>query len=170
MPARVAVLGAGSWGTAMAAMLGRRIPTALWARRPELAVQMAATRVNPEYVTDVTLPPGVAPTGSLAEALDGADIVVMAVPSHGFRDVLHAAGPWLRRRVPVVSLTKGMEQGTNQRMTEVISEVAPGHPFAALTGPNLVEESVIGHPTASVVASSDAALAGESAVPPDSGA
>jgi glycerol-3-phosphate dehydrogenase (NAD(P)+) len=83
----------------------------------------------------------------------------MAVPSHGFRAVLADACPCLPAGVPVVSLTKGVERGTLSRMTEVIAEVAPSHPYAVLTGPNLVGEIVAGHPTASVVAATDADLA-----------
>jgi len=161
MPTRVAVLGAGSWGTAMAALLGRKVDTGLWARRPELAARIAAAGSNPEYVPAAVLPGLVAATGSLEEALAGADLVVMAVPSHGFREVLVQARPHLAAGVPVVSLAKGMEQGTHRRMTEVIGEVAPGHPVAVLTGPNLVAEIVAGQPTASVVAVARAGVADE---------
>jgi glycerol-3-phosphate dehydrogenase (NAD(P)+) len=91
-------------------------------------------------------------TGSLEEALEATELVVMATPSHGFRQVLTRALPYLAPGVPVVSLTKGMEQHTNKRMTEVVADVAPGHPVGVLTGPNLVQEIVAGHPTASVVA------------------
>ena len=152
MPTRVAVLGAGSWGTAMAALLGTKVETTLWARRPELAARIAATGSNPEYVRSVRLPALVRATGSVEEALAGVDLVVMAVPSHGFRDVLTGARSALAAGVPIVSLTKGMEQGTHRRMTEVIEEVAPGRPVGVLTGPNLVQEIVAGQPTASVVA------------------
>src|SRR5262245_9082717 len=140
MPTRVAVLGAGSWGTAMASMLGRKVDTTLWARRPELAAAMASTRHNPEYVPEVELPRLVRPSGSLAHALRGVHVVVMAVPSHGFREVLQGAARHLPASAPIVSLTKGMEQGTRLRMTEVVAEVAPGHPVGVLTGPNLVQE------------------------------
>jgi glycerol-3-phosphate dehydrogenase (NAD(P)+) len=160
-PARVAVLGAGSWGTAMAAMVGRRVPCSLWARRPELALAAATGRHNPEYLPSLVLPDLVAPTGSLALALEGAEVVVMAVPSHGFRDVLSRAVPHIRPGAPVVSLAKGMEQGTNLRMTEIVAQVASGHPSAVLTGPNLVEEIVAGYPTASVVAAGDDDVAAE---------
>jgi len=136
----------------MAALLGSKVETSLWARRPELAERISASGRNPEYVPSVALPALVRATGSLEEALGGADLVVMAVPSHGFRDVLAAARPALGSAVPIVSLTKGMEQGTHRRMTEVIEEVAPGRPAGVLTGPNLVQEIVAGQPTASVVA------------------
>jgi glycerol-3-phosphate dehydrogenase (NAD(P)+) len=160
VPAKVAVLGAGSWGTAMAAMCAARVPTTLWARRPELAASIAAAGRNVDYVPELALPAGLRSTADLADAVGDADVVVMAVPSHGFRAVLAAARPCLPAGVPVVSLTKGVERGTLARMTEVIAEVAPAHPFAVLTGPNLVGEIVAGHPTASVVAATDADLAG----------
>jgi glycerol-3-phosphate dehydrogenase (NAD(P)+) len=136
-------------------MLGRKVPTVLWARRPALSAAIAAQRRNPEYVPTVRLPTGARATSSLEEAVRDADLVVMAVPSHGFRDVLAGARPHLGPGIPVVSLTKGMEQGTHRRMTQVIAEVAPGHPVGVLTGPNLVEEIVAGQPTASVVAVAD---------------
>lgn len=145
----------------MAAMLGRKVDTALWARRPELAARMRTARHNPEYVPDVELPASVRPTGSLGEALDGVGAVIMAVPSHGFREVFLRARPFLPAGAPVVSLTKGMEQGTHLRMTEVVADVAPGRPVGVLTGPNLVQEIVEGHPTASVVAGFDDDLGAE---------
>ncbi|MDQ6725556.1 MAG: NAD(P)-dependent glycerol-3-phosphate dehydrogenase [Actinomycetota bacterium] len=161
MPAKVAVLGAGSWGTAMAAMCALKGPTTLWARRPELSAAIAATARNTDYLPELALPGSLRATSSLADAVDGADVVVMAVPSHGFRAVLAEAHAAIPPGVPVVSLTKGVEQGSLSRMTEVIAEAAPGHPCAVLTGPNLVGEIVAGHPTASVIATADAELAEE---------
>ena len=159
MTRKVCVLGAGSWGTAIAAMCAQRVPTVLWARRPELADAMQRDRRNAGYLPELALPAGLRATGSLADAVDGADVVVMAVPSHGFRAVLGDAAPHLAAGVPVVSLTKGVEQGSLARMTEVIAAVVPAHPYAVLTGPNLVGEIVAGYPTASVVAATDAGLA-----------
>lgn len=162
MPAKVAVLGAGSWGTAMAAMCAaRQVPTTLWARRPELAATMATTGRNADYLPEMPLPAGLGTTAHLPEAVADAEVVVMAVPSHGFRAVLVEARACLPAGVPIVSLTKGVEQGSLARMTELIAEEAPGHAYAVLTGPNLVGEIVAGHPTASVVAASDLRLAGE---------
>ena len=161
MMRKVCVLGAGSWGTAMAAMCALRAPTVLWARRPELADAMQRERRNAGYLPELAFPAGLRVTAVLADAVTGADVVVMAVPSHGFRAVLAQAAPHLTAGVPVVSLTKGVEQGTLARMTEVIAAVAPAHPYAVLTGPNLVGEIVAGYPTASVVAATDAGLAGE---------
>ncbi len=158
---RAAVVGAGSWGTAMAAMLSARVPTVLWARRPELAAAIEADRRNPDYLPGLGLPPGLRATSSLVEAVDGADVVVMAVPSHGFRAVLGGAQPHIGAGVPVVSLTKGVEQGALRRMSEIVAELMPGQPCAVLTGPNLVDEIIAGHPTASVVATPDESLAAE---------
>ncbi|HEX3623228.1 MAG TPA: NAD(P)H-dependent glycerol-3-phosphate dehydrogenase [Acidimicrobiales bacterium] len=155
MPAKVGVLGAGSWGTAMAALCASRAPTTLWARRPELARSIAEDNRNADYLPELALPPGLRATSDLAEAVAGAGVVVMAVPSHGFRAVLAEARPHLPPGAPVISLTKGVEQGTLARMTQIIAEVAPGHPYGVLTGPNLVGEIVAGHPTASVIAATD---------------
>jgi len=158
---KVAVLGAGSWGTAMAAMCAQKIPTTLWARRPELAEAIEGSARNQVYLPDLALPAGLRATSSLAEAVEGASVVVMAVPSHGFRAVLGEARPHLAELVPVISLTKGVEQGSLARMTEVIAQVVPGHPHGVLTGPNLVGEVVAGHPTASVIAATDPGVAEE---------
>ena len=149
---KVVVLGAGSWGTTLAGMLARRVTTVLWARRPELAERILTSGRNPDYVRELALPAALSATGTLEEAVSGADLVVMAVPSHGFRAVLAAAAPYLGRATPVLSVTKGVEQATLKRMTEVVAEVAPGRPRAVLTGPNLAEEVGLSHPTASVVA------------------
>jgi glycerol-3-phosphate dehydrogenase (NAD(P)+) len=158
---RVAVVGAGSWGTAMAAMLAAKVPTALWARRPELARAIDSDRRNPDYLPDLALPPALRATSSLAGAIDGAGVVVMVVPSHGFRAVLAEAAAHVGPGVPVVSLTKGVEQGALRRMSEIVADLLPAHPCAVLTGPNLVDEIVAGHPTASVVATPDPSLANE---------
>lgn len=142
-------------------MCAQKVPTTLWARRPELAAAIQQSRRNADYVAELDLPPGLWATSSLAEAVEGADVVVVAVPSHGFRAVLAEGGPHLDAGVPVISLTKGVEQGSLARMTELIAAAAPGHPYGVLTGPNLVGEIVAGHPTASVIAATDAGVAAE---------
>ena len=155
---RVAVIGAGSWGTAVACLLGRSTDTSLWVRRPGLAATMATTRSNPEYLRGVPLPDAVEPTADLATALAGAEVVAMAVPSHGFRDVLTEAAPYLAAGTPIVSLTKGIERGSLLRMTEVIRDVvrnADPDRVGVLTGPNLAVEVAQGQPTAAVVAVAD---------------
>src|SRR4051794_385886 len=158
---RTAVLGAGSWGTAVAALAARNSPTVLWVRRPDLADAIATTHVNRDYLPDYQLPKGLRATSSLEEALDGAEVVVMGVPSHGFREILDEGKPFLATGAAIVSLTKGVEQGTLKRMTEVIDEVAPDHPRGVLTGPNLAKEVMAGWPAASVVGFNDEAIAQE---------
>jgi len=159
MSDRVAVIGAGSWGTAVGSIIGASHPAALWVRSPELAASMAQTRQNEKYLPGVPMPDGLAVTSSLAEALDGAAIVFMAVPSHGFRAVLTEMQPLAGGIDAVVSLAKGIEMGTNLRMSQVVAEVLPGLPAGVLTGPNLAREVAEGHPAACVVALNDEALA-----------
>jgi glycerol-3-phosphate dehydrogenase (NAD(P)+) len=160
MSDRVAVIGAGSWGTAVGTIVGASQSVSLWARSPELAASMAQTRQNATYLPGVPLPDGITVTSSLAEAVDGASIVFMAVPSHGFRAVLTDLQPLAGGIEAVVSLAKGIETGSNLRMSEVVAEVLPGVPAGVLTGPNLAREVAQGHPAACVVALADEALAG----------
>jgi glycerol-3-phosphate dehydrogenase (NAD(P)+) len=153
----VAVIGAGSWGTAVAAMVARHQTVVLWARRPELADRINASSENPDYLPGYRLPFGLRSTSKLTEAVEGARIVVMAVPSHGFAAVMDDI-PELSPDVPVVSLTKGIEETTLRRMTEIVAQDLPDHDrgrIAVLTGPNLAGEVVAGHPTAAVVAAAD---------------
>lgn len=152
---KVAVVGAGSWGTAVAAIACRNVPTVLWARRDDLAREITERHRNSDYLSDFDLPDALRATSSMEEAVAGAEVVVMGVPSHGFRDILGRLVPFLDAGVPVLSLAKGVEQGTLKRMTEVIAEVAPGHPAGVLTGPNLAKEILAGYPAASVVALAD---------------
>ena len=158
---RVAVIGAGSWGTAVAALAATNTPTVLWARRSELAEQINAGHVNGDYLPTFQLPEALHATADIEHAIASADVVVMAVPSHGFRAVLEDVAQHLRPWVPVVSLTKGLEDGTRKRMSEVANDVLPGHPVAVLTGPNLAKEVLAGQPAASVVAIGDAVIAAE---------
>jgi len=158
---RVAVIGAGSWGTAVAAIAASKASTVLWARRPELAADITTRHRNSAYLPDIVLPASLSATSSLEEAVDGASVVVMGVPSHGFRDILGEAVPFMADGLPVISLAKGVEQQTLKRMTEVVAEVAPGRPTGVLTGPNLAKEIVAGQPAASVVATTDEALSAE---------
>jgi glycerol-3-phosphate dehydrogenase (NAD(P)+) len=155
---KVAVIGAGSWGTAVACLTARNAATWLWARRPELAEQIDRDHRNGAYLPDVVLPDGLRGTADLEEAVRDADVIVMGVPSHGFRDVLLEAAPHVGAGVPVISLTKGVEQGSLKRMTEVIDELLPGCPAGVLTGPNLAKEILAGFPAASVVALADGGI------------
>ncbi|MFN3258461.1 MAG: NAD(P)H-dependent glycerol-3-phosphate dehydrogenase [Ilumatobacter sp.] len=158
---KVAVIGAGSWGTTVAALTAANTPTTLWARRPALAIEIDQHHRNSDYLPTFELPGGLAATSSLEEAVSNADVVVMAVPSHGYRDVAAQAAQYLRPWVPVVTLTKGLERGTQMRMSEVTVEEMPGHPVAVMTGPNLAKEIIDGQPAASVVAIDDARVAAE---------
>lgn len=158
-PIRMAVVGAGSWGTTVASLAAENTPTVLWARRPDVAATINAEHRNPAYLGDRELSIALRASASLEETVEGADVVVMAVPSQGFREVLVSAAPHIRPWVPVVSLSKGLEQGTLLRMSEVANEVLPGHPVAVLTGPNLAGEIAAGQPAASVVAIDDAVIA-----------
>ena len=159
MAERVAVIGAGSWGTAAACLAACNASTVLWARSPELADDMARTHVNRRYLPEYGLHDRLAVTSSLSDAIDGADAVVMAVPSHGLRGVLAEAVPMIGAGAPIVSLSKGVEQDSLKLMTEVIADLLPGHPNGVLTGPNLAKEIMAGRPAASVIAMTDAAVA-----------
>jgi glycerol-3-phosphate dehydrogenase (NAD(P)+) len=155
---KIAVVGAGTWGTVAASLAARSTQTMLWARRPEMAAAINGQRENPDYLPGFQLPPPLTATSDLSEAVSGAEAVIMAVPSHGFREVFSAASPGIGSSVPVVSLTKGIEQESLATMTQVISEVSPGHDpgrVGVLTGPNLAKEIAAGQPTASVVAFRD---------------
>ncbi len=158
--AAVAVVGAGSWGTAVAGLCRHGADdVVLWARRPEVARELRADHTNGRYLPGYVLPDDVRATSDLEEAVSGVDVVVVAVPSHGFRAVLAAAAPFVTAGTPVVSLAKGVEQGTLLRMTEVVAQVLPASPAGVLTGPNLSREVAAGQPAASVVAFTDLALA-----------
>lgn len=156
---KVAVLGAGSWGTAVASIAVGSAPTVLWARRIELALQITHEHRNGAYLPELRLPGRLEATHSMAEAVRSAPTIVMAVPSHGFRSILEEAAPLIAPGACVISLTKGLERGTLKRMTEIISEVMPGTAGGVLTGPNLAREVVSGQPTASVVAAESPAVA-----------
>lgn len=157
----ILVLGAGSWGTALAVMLGRKgLPVYLWGRNQELIDQIAKQRKNPRYLPDVSLPDSVEPVQSLARVKQ-AEIVIVAVPSSAIRPVLQALP--LSCSDPLwVLAAKGLEQATGLRPSQVLQEVmAQPVRFAVLSGPNLALELVRGIPTATVAASSDPAAAAQ---------
>jgi glycerol-3-phosphate dehydrogenase (NAD(P)+) len=158
---RVAVLGGGSWGTTMASLLAPRHPTILWARDPEVARAVDSEHANPVYLPGFELSPQLRATSDLVEVSEHADLLIVGVPSSGFRKVLDDAKPYLRPWIPVVSLSKGLERGSLLRMTEVIKEVLPGHPAAALTGPNIAKEILSGKAAAAVIATEDLDVASE---------
>jgi glycerol-3-phosphate dehydrogenase (NAD(P)+) len=155
----LALIGGGSWGTALAAHFGRRgLAVRLWAREPEIVESIARARRNAWYLTDVEVPASVRATADLAEALDGAALVVVAVPSEFVGAVLRNMDRGTSG-VPIVSATKGFDPERHVRMTELIADRCPGAPVAALSGPTFAREVALGLPTACVVASRDEALA-----------
>lgn len=155
MNLRVAVLGGGSFGTTVATLATRNAPATLWSRRSDQVEEINREHRNERYLPGFTLPDTLRATESLEEAVSEADVVVMGVPSHGFRGVLEELAPSLRPWVPIVSLAKGLEQGTHLRMTQVIQEILPEHRASVLTGPNLAKEIMSGFAAASVVAVDD---------------
>jgi len=156
---RVAVLGGGSFGTTIASLMTGRNDVMLWARDADVAEEINRDRANTRYLPGFTLSKKLRATSDLEEAVRHAETLVVAIPSKAFRAVLTEARPYVHPWIPVVSLTKGLEQGGLLRMTQVIEEVIPGHPAAALTGPNLAKEIMAGQAAASVIATSDLGVA-----------
>ena len=160
---RIAVIGAGSWGTALAihlAKLGHQVR--VWVYEEELTSLMREKRVNEWYLPGFSLPSSIEPSHSLKEVLTDAEIVLSVTPSHVLRGVYQKMLPYLSSDMVFVSATKGIENTTNMRMSEVISEVVGekfSPPLAVLSGPSFALEVAKEHPTAVVVASSDADLA-----------
>ncbi|ORB28931.1 NAD(P)H-dependent glycerol-3-phosphate dehydrogenase [Mycolicibacterium parafortuitum] len=157
---KVVVLGGGSWGTTVASICARRGPTLQWVRSQETADDINTNHRNSKYLGDeVELAHSLKATTDFTEAAECADVIVMGVPSHGFRGVLTELANHLRPWVPVVSLVKGLEQGTNYRMSEIVDEVLPGHPAGILAGPNIAREVADGYAAAAVLAMPDQHLA-----------
>ncbi|MES2681960.1 MAG: NAD(P)H-dependent glycerol-3-phosphate dehydrogenase [Pseudomonadota bacterium] len=158
-PVRVAVLGAGSWGSTVASLAARNAATLLWSRRAEVAEEINREHRNSRYLRELTLHPKLRATADVEEAVRDCDVLVVGVPSHSFRETLQLVSPHLRPWVPVLSLAKGLEQGSQLRMTEVIGQELPGHPAGLLAGPNIAPEVLKGMAAAAVVAMPDAGIA-----------
>lgn len=155
---KVAVMGAGSWGTTIAKVFADAGNTvSLWARRDVQAQRIQITRENPEYLPSLILPPSISATADAQRALDGADIVVLAVPSQTLRPNLEAWRELIPGDASLVSLAKGIERDTNLRMSELIAEVSGADPsrIAVLSGPNLAREVALEQPAATVIACTD---------------
>lgn len=152
---KIAVLGGGSWGTTVAALTTRNAPVTIWARNPATVEEINNKHRNQTYLPDAPLPESLRATNDIGEAVSNADVVVMGIPSQNFRSVLLEVKKHLRAWVPVISLTKGLELDTRMRMTEIITEILPGHPVGVLTGPNLAREIMAGQAAASVIAMDD---------------
>ncbi|HET9817873.1 MAG TPA: NAD(P)H-dependent glycerol-3-phosphate dehydrogenase [Rhodanobacteraceae bacterium] len=158
--ATVAVLGAGSWGTALAALLcGNGATTRLWGRDADALAQIAASRRNQRYLPDLELPSELACVPDLDEALQGVDLALVAVPSHAFRQMLDEAAPLLPNDAGFAWATKGFEPGTGRFLHELVAERLPAAPSAIVTGPSFAREVAAGMPTAVTVHSRDDAFA-----------
>jgi len=156
---KVAVVGAGSWGTGLAAHLARSgHDVSLWSRDRALADDIRDRHQSSRYLPGIPLP-ALGATSDLAEAARNAEIAVVAVPSEFFRGTLRALRPHLGAETTLVSATKGLELGTLRRMSEVAAEEAPGHPVAVLSGPSFALEVAQGQPTTVVVAAGALAVA-----------
>lgn len=161
MNLKVGLLGGGSWGTTVASLIAKNAPTKMWARNPETVDDINNNHRNEKYLPGAKLTPSLRATNSIEEAIHDADVLVMGVPSQSFRRVLEDAKPYIRPWIPIVSLSKGLEQGTKMRMTEIIETIMPGHPAGVLTGPNLAREIMAGQAAASVIAMVDDTIAKE---------
>ena len=159
---RVAVVGAGAWGTTVATLAAASAPTRLWALEPEVVRSIREHGENSTYLAGYALPAAVFATNDLAEAIDGADLVIVAVPARHLRGVMGVAGTSMGSGRLVLSLTKGIEHTTGKRMTEVLHEVLTDqdpNAIGVLSGPNLAHELMAGHPSATCVAFPDVANA-----------
>ena len=158
---QIAIIGAGSWGTALAIVAARAGHSVrLWSRNLDVVSSVNDERVNSRYLSSASIPAGVTATGDLKTALDGAALVLLAVPSHAARETLTAMSSQLHESAIIVSVAKGIEIETGKRISEIAKEVVnSSHPFVTLSGPSFAKEVVEGHPTAIVAASKDNAAA-----------
>jgi glycerol-3-phosphate dehydrogenase (NAD(P)+) len=158
---RVAVIGAGAWGTALA-LLARRAGRSctLWAHRPELAKAIARRHANPDFLPGIDLDSAIVATSDLAAAVAGAGAIVLAVPAQYLRGVLVALRPHLPPGAPLLVCAKGIERGTLMLMSEVVEDAVPGAPVAVLSGPTFAAEVARGLPTAVTLAAFDLGLGG----------
>ena len=162
---RMAIIGAGAWGTGLAIALARKgsHTIRLWAYEPEVVASIANSRVNERFLPGFQLPPSIEATGDLAAVLEAAEVVVSVMPSQHCRTLFERMAPTLPGETLIVSCTKGLEDSTLLRMTEVISDVLKRHGLTprvgALSGPSFAKEVARGDPTAVTVASCDNELA-----------
>ena len=157
---RLAIIGAGAWGTALAAVARRAgSDPIVWARDPAIAGAISERHENPVYLPGVALDPAIGATADLAAAVADAEAALIVVPAQFLRDVLAALRPHLRGTLPLLLCAKGIETGSLRTMSEVAAELSPGNPAAVLSGPSFAAEVARDLPTAVTVASRDAATA-----------
>ena len=158
---RIAIIGAGSWGTALAVVAARAGHTvSLWSRNAEVVRSINERRLNSRYLVSTSIPANINATGDLGEALHETSMVLLAVPSHAARELLIVMSPSLDQEAIIVGVSKGIEIESGKRISEIAKEVVDGsHPYVCLSGPSFAKEVVERHPTAIVAASKDAAAA-----------
>jgi glycerol-3-phosphate dehydrogenase (NAD(P)+) len=158
---RIAIIGAGSWGTALAVIAARAgQEVQLWSRNGDVVSSINEHRVNSRYLTSVQIPAEVVATSELSTAVHEAALVLFAAPSHAARELFTAISPHLRESAIVVSVSKGIDIASGKRISEIVKEVTgTAYPFVCLSGPSFAKEVVAGHPTAIVAASKDTAAA-----------
>ncbi len=155
---RIGIVGAGAWGTALAATIRRAGgDVTLWAREPELVTAINEIHQNPIFLPGVTLDPAIAATGELA-ALAAVELVLLVVPAQFLRGIAAALAPHLRPGTPIILAAKGVELGTGDTMGEILAELMPDHPRAILSGPTFAAEVARGLPTAVTLAATDPAI------------
>src|SRR6185436_19335382 len=156
---RIAVIGAGSWGTALAIIAARKgHEVRLWSRNSEVVQGINRGHFNPRYLREAQIPASVEACADLGRTLDAAELVILAAPSHATRELLAKMQPALRKEKIIVSATKGIEIDTGKRISQVVAEVLPPEtaaPFVCLSGPSFAHEVAANHPTAVVAASDD---------------
>ena len=156
---KVSIIGGGSWGTTVGSLASLNADATLWCRAADVAEDINTAHRNSRYLGDLALSEQLSATTDLDKCLEAVDLIIMAVPSLGFRSILSKISGKVDKKVPIISLTKGLEQGTQLRMTQVINEVMEENPAGVLTGPNLAREVLQGHATASVAVSEDEDIA-----------
>lgn len=159
MKLKVGILGGGSWGTTVASITAKNAETTMWARNIDTVNEINNHHTNQRYLPNAKLTRSLKASNSIKETVETADVVVMGIPSQNFRELLEEAKPHIRPWVPIVSLAKGLELKTKKRMTQIIEEVMPGHPFGVITGPNLAKEIHSGQAAAAVIAMVDDTIA-----------
>lgn len=156
---RIAVIGAGSWGSALALVAARAgHHVSVWSRNPEIVHHINSEHINPVYLKEVVLPEQIKASGDIVGVVSEAEVVVLAAPSHATRHLLNIMSSGLRPGMIVASATKGIEIETGKRISEIVAEIAPDvrASFVCLSGPSFAKEVALRHPTAVVAASDDA--------------
>ena len=153
---KVGLIGGGSWGTTVASLVANNTSILMWARDQATVDEINTKHSNQKYLPGASLPENLKASNNLEQVVGQAEVLVIGVPSNSFRQVTKEIADYIGEGVPVVSLTKGLERDTDKRMTQIIEDELPGHPFGVLTGPNLAREIISGQAAASVIAMNDA--------------